>query len=162
MYKLLPAVLLVGGLLGLFGGTTTHAQSHSDSDIIRQRLGGIDQEKGVVDKTGWAPLFGEPNVPNLVGDPTRTGDKITLKWLPDVVRHPPVTYEVFCAIGGQSSCTSVDTADITGTGQRDIAQSPIYISGTVRGVAPDTALTCFIVATNESGKTCSDPIPVNA
>lgn len=155
-------ILLWGALLGLLlGGSTTHAQD--DSDIIRQRLGVFEEEqeeKSVVDKTGWAPLFGEPGVPKLVGDATRTGDEVTLKWRPDIVRHPPVTYEVFCAIGVQTSCTSVDAADITGSGQTGIGQSPLVVSATVKGVA-DTSLTCFIVATNERGETCSDPIPVD-
>lgn len=158
-------MVLIFLLWCLFGGssttsTCTRAQE-IDSDIIRQGIGIFEEEKSVVDKTGWAPLFGEPGVPKLVGDATRTGDDVTLKWRPDIVRHPPVTYDVFCAIGVQTSCTSVDAADITGRGQTGIGQAPLVVSGTVRGVA-DTSLTCFIVATNERGETCSDPIPVDS
>jgi len=162
-----PCMVLIFLLLGLFGGSSTSTTSSSsctraqeiDSDIIRQDIGIFEEEKSVVDKTGWAPLFGEPGVPKLVGDATRTGDDVTIKWRPDIVRHPPVSYNVFCAIGVQTSCTSVDAADITGRGQTGIGQAPLVVSGTVRGVA-DTSLTCFIVATNERGETCSDPIPV--
>mmetsp|Transcript_6823 Transcript_6823/g.13562 ORF Transcript_6823/g.13562 Transcript_6823/m.13562 type:complete len:172 (+) Transcript_6823:124-639(+) len=163
-----PCMVLIFLLLGLFGGSSTSTTSSSsctraqeiDSDIIRQDIGIFEEEKSVVDKTGWAPLFGEPGVPKLVGDATSTGDDVTLKWRPDIVRHPPVTYNVFCAIGVQTSCTSVDAADITGRGQTGIGQAPLVVSGTVRGVAEAASLTCFIVATNERGETCSDPIPV--
>lgn len=157
-------MVLIFLLWCLFGGSTTSSYTRAqeiDSDIIRERIGIFEEEKSIADKTGWAPLFGEPGVPKLVGDATRTGDDVTLKWRPDIVRHPPVTYDVFCAIGVQTSCTSVDAADITGRGQTGIGQAPLVVSGTVRGVAEAASLTCFIVATNERGETCSDPIPVD-